>query len=213
MLEHLLIKQFVNRLSNEVSREGVILKAFKTLTKAAQFARFAESAIRVARNHTTAASTPSTVSSLGFRGRGSSIGPSVFASRGREQSTTRFGGFRGRGRGRSIGRGAFNSESRASSSGPKFGQTQQQNPRTIQFFNCQKLGHYARDCRAGSGVGQGRDTFEYWRKRRPQSRPYSNFNRVSTVGRGSNQEIIEEEGDVTESSGYTANCISSADVK
>ena len=51
MLEHILIKQFVNGLSNEVSRERVILKAPKTLTEAAQFARFAESAVRVARNH------------------------------------------------------------------------------------------------------------------------------------------------------------------
>ena len=86
MLEHILIKQFVNGLSNEVSRERVILKAPKTLTEAAQFARFAESAVRVVRNHSTAASTPSTLSSLGFRGRGSSSGTSGFASRGREQS-------------------------------------------------------------------------------------------------------------------------------
>ena len=55
MLEHILIKQFVNGLSNEVSRERVILKAPKTLTEVAQFARFAESAVRVARNHSTAA--------------------------------------------------------------------------------------------------------------------------------------------------------------
>ena len=85
MFEHILIKQFVNGLNNEVSREHVILKALKTLTEAAQFARFAESAVRVARNHSTAASTPSTVSSLGFRGRDSSSGPSGFSSRGREQ--------------------------------------------------------------------------------------------------------------------------------
>ena len=202
MLEHILIKQFVNGLSNEVSRERVMLKAPKTLTEAAQFARFAESAVRVARNHSTAAATPSTVSSLGFRARGSSSGPSGFASRGREQSTTRFGGFRGRGRGRSVGRGAFNSESRASSSGPKFGQCQQQNSRDIKCFNCQKIGHYALDCRSGSGFGQGRDTSGNWRERRPQSRPYSNFkHRVSTVGRVSDQEVIEEEGDVAEASG------------
>ena len=53
-----------------------------------------------------------------------------------------------------------------------------------------------------------------WRERRPQSRPYSNFkHRVSNVGRVSDQEVIKEEGDVAKASGYTANCISSADVK
>ena len=102
MLEHILIKKFVPGLSNKVSRESVILKAPKTLTEAAQFARFAKSAFRVTRNYSAAASTPSTVSSLGLRGRGSSSGPIGFSSRGREQSTTRFGGFRGRGRGRSV---------------------------------------------------------------------------------------------------------------
>ena len=102
MLEHILIKQFVNGLSNELSRERVILKAPNTLTEAAQFARFAESAVHVARNLSTAAITPSTVSSIGLRGRGSSSGPSGLTSRGREQSTTRFCGFRGRGRGRSV---------------------------------------------------------------------------------------------------------------
>ena len=110
MLEHILIKQFVDGMSNEVSRERVILKAPKTLTEATHFARFAESAVRVAQNHSNSVSTPSTVSSLGFRGRGSSSGPTGFASRGREQSTTRFNGFRGRGRGRSVRRGAFNSD-------------------------------------------------------------------------------------------------------
>ena len=99
MLEHILIKQFIG-LSNKMLREPVRLKAYKTLTEAAQFARFAESVVRVARNHSTAASTPSTVSNIGFRGRKLSSGPIGFASRGREQSTTRFGCFRGRGRGR-----------------------------------------------------------------------------------------------------------------
>ena len=196
-----------------MSRERVILKASKTLTKAAQFARFAESEVRVARNHSTAASTLSTVPSLGFRGRGSSSGPSGFTSRNREQSNTRFVGFRGRSRGRSVGRGAFNSELSASSSEPKFGQSLQ-NPREIKCLNCQKLVHYARDCHSGSGFGQGRDISGNWRDRRPQSRPYSNFkHRVSTVGRVSDQEVIEGESDGAEASGYTANCISSADVR
>ena len=131
MLEHILIKQFVNGLCNKVSRERVILKASQFFTEAAQLARFAESAVRVAQNHSTAASTPSTVSSLGLRGRGSSSGPSGFAIRNCKQSTTRFCGVQGRGLGRSVGSAAFNSESRASSSKPKFGQSQEQNSRDI----------------------------------------------------------------------------------
>ena len=145
----------------------------------------------------TAAITPSKVSSLGFRGRESSSNPSGF----REQSTTRFGDFRGRGRGRSVGRGGFNSESRSSSSGPKFGQSQQQNSRNIKCFNCQKLAHYARDCRSGSGFGQSRDTSGNCRVRQPQSRPYSNFkHRVTTVNRVADL-VIEKNGDVAEASG------------
>ena len=113
-----------------MSRKRVILKALKTLTEAAQFARFEVSAVSVARNNSTPASTPNTLSSLGFRGRESSSGPSGFASRGFEQSITRFRGFLGRGRNRSVGRGAFNSESRASSSEPKFGIQEQSSAST-----------------------------------------------------------------------------------
>ena len=215
MLEHILIKEFVNGLDNKVSRERVILKAPKTLTEAAQFARFLESAVRVARNHSTSSSTPSTVSNLGFSGRGSSSGPRAFAPRGREQSMTRDINFRGRRRGRSSGHRTFSTESRASSSGLKFGQSQQQSPRAIKCFNCQKVGHYARECRnrSGEGYAQGQGSTGNWRERRPQSRHYSNIkHRVSTVGPASEQEVIEEEGEVAEASGYTANCISAADV-
>ena len=88
-------------------------------------------------------------------------------------------------------------------------------PRAIKCFNCQKFGHYARDCRNSSGTGydQGQGTAGNMRERRPQSRPYSNFkHRVSTVGPSSEQEVIKEEGEVAEASGYTANCMSSADI-
>ena len=165
MLEHILIKQFVNGLNNEVSVERVILKAPKTLNQAAQFS---ETAVRVARNYFMSTSTPSTVSSLGFRGRGSSSRPREFSSLGREQSVTR-DNFYGRGRGRSSERGTFSTESRSSSNGPKFEQSQQQSTMAIKCFNCQKLGHYACDCRnlSGNGYGQGQGSSGNCRERPP----------------------------------------------
>lgn len=42
MLEHIVIKQFVNSLNNEMLRERVIRKAPKILTEVAQFAQFSE---------------------------------------------------------------------------------------------------------------------------------------------------------------------------
>ena len=46
MLKHILIKKFTNGLNNELSRKRVILKAPKTFTEAAQYARF----LRVSRS-------------------------------------------------------------------------------------------------------------------------------------------------------------------
>ena len=156
----------------------------------------------------------SIVSSLGFKGRGSSSGFNGFAPRSSEQSSSRGGNFRGRGRGCSITRGLSSTRSRASRSGTGFGQ--QQCPRFVKCFNCQKIGHYARDCRnrSCSGVGQGQGSVGNWRERHPKSRPHSNFkHRVSALNTASEQDFIEEEGELAEASGYTANGISSADVK
>ena len=153
MLKNILIKLFINYLNNEVLRTRVILIVIKTLTEAAKFATFSEFVVRVTRNNSTFSTTPSTVSSLGFRGRGSSSTLRGFASRNRKQSVTRDNNIFGRKRGRSSKRWTFGTESRASSSGSKFGQSQQQSPRAIKCFNCQKLGHYARECRNRSNTG------------------------------------------------------------
>ena len=188
-----------------MSRERVILEAPKTLTEAPQYARFSESAVRVSRTQTAAPMTPSTVSRLGFRGRGSSSGPNGFKPRGREQSSSGGGNFRGRGRGLSITRGSSDTGSCALSSGIGFGQ---QSSRHVKCFNCQKIGQYARDCRnrSSSGFGQGQGSAGNWRERRPQSCPYSIFkHRVSTVNTASEQDVIEEKGEVAEASGYNAN--------
>ena len=155
MLEHIIIKQFTNALNKELSRERVILKACKTFTEAAQYARFSESAVRVARTHSRAPSAPSIVSRLDFQSRGSSSGPYGFAPRGREQSSSRRGNFRRRGQGRSITRCSSSTGSRASSSGTGYGQHQSRRP--VKCFNCQKIGHYACDCRNRSRVALYKD--------------------------------------------------------
>lgn len=54
MLVQLLIKQFANGLSEKVSGEQIIIMALNTFTVAAQFACFAVSAVKIARNHSTA---------------------------------------------------------------------------------------------------------------------------------------------------------------
>ena len=49
LLESVLIKVFINGLRDDTSRERVLLYKPKTLTDAAQYARFSEAAVRVAR--------------------------------------------------------------------------------------------------------------------------------------------------------------------
>ena len=59
LLEDILIHVFIRGLRDESSRERVLLKSPKTLTEAAQYARFAEAATRVAK-HISASSTSTT---------------------------------------------------------------------------------------------------------------------------------------------------------
>ena len=72
LLEHILIKQLTSGLRDKKSRERVILKTPKTLTEAASYARFAEAAVRLAKNRSV---TPAPVGAVasgncssGFRG-------------------------------------------------------------------------------------------------------------------------------------------------
>ena len=62
LLEHILIKQFTAGLRDEKSRERLILKVSKTLTEAASYARFAEAAVRVAKNRSVPQASVSAVS-------------------------------------------------------------------------------------------------------------------------------------------------------
>ena len=222
LLEDILIKQFTSGLKEAKSRERVILKNPKTLTEAAQYARFSEAAERVARGHS---STPqSAVSSLNFRKRGASSGARGESLKTRDESHNRFSNFRGRGASRSRGRGAPTAGFRSYSANPRFGQASQSGQGPVRCFNCQKLGHMARECRAPSSRGFGRprdsdfgrprDPSSNWREPPTQSwrnRANPSFkHRVATVGNATEREFVEEEQDeIGEASGYTANGISS----
>ena len=158
MLEHIIINQFVNGLNNEDLRKRVIFKISKNLIDLAQFARFLKLVVWVASNHSTFTLSPSTVSSLGFRGRGSSSGPRMFASSGRKQSMTR--DFRDSRWQLSWSRTRLFTRTLNVQYGvtrikqwPRFKQILQQSLRAIKWLNCQKLRHFARDCRNRSGNG------------------------------------------------------------
>ena len=56
-MESLLIKVFINGLRDDTSRERVLLYKLKTLTDAAQYARFSEAAVRVARGQSKVIAT------------------------------------------------------------------------------------------------------------------------------------------------------------
>ena len=147
LLERILIKTFTNGLRDDKSRERVLLHKPKTLVEAAQYARFSESVVRVARGH-SASSASSSVNAMNFT-------PRYFrGNRGRSFPGPHRGRFRSQSRG-----GHFQSIQRGRRQGPpqvsvtrdfsRRGRTVSvQNRGSIRCFNCNRLGHIARDCRA-----------------------------------------------------------------
>ena len=148
LLERILIKTFTNGLRDDRSRERVLLHKPKSLTEAAQYARFSESVVRVARGHSVSASANSVNAMHAPR----------FSRGQRGRSTSSFQ----RGRFRSQSRGGFNQFSfRGRRQGPpqvsvtrnfnRRGRTVDVQPRNnIRCFNCNRFGHVARECRASS---------------------------------------------------------------
>ena len=72
-MERVLIKVFIDGLREDTSRERVLLYKPKTLTDAAQYARFSEAAIRVARGQfkVNATSVSAVIYTNQVRGNGS----------------------------------------------------------------------------------------------------------------------------------------------
>ena len=67
LLENILSKVFIHGLRDDKSRKRVLLHSPKTLTEAAQYARFSEAAVRVAKNR-GAPTSASTINSMNYRG-------------------------------------------------------------------------------------------------------------------------------------------------
>ena len=151
LLEDIMIHVFTRGLRDEQSRERVLLKSLKTLTEAAQYARFAESATRVAKHNP--ASFTSTTNAI--NPRGVSYGDAKHSGgRNQQQQQPRNNGYKGRqwqpGQG-PHGAQNGNFQSTNSAFAKTFqcaGGQNKQARRAGNCFNCGKPGHYARECRS-----------------------------------------------------------------
>lgn len=179
LLENILINIFQNGLRDPKSRELVLLHRATNLTEAAQYARFSETAVRVAQGRPSPAQT-SSVNAVSFqRGRGSK-----FRSRGAPQRGSNF----------CNTRGAY---------GPYHNVRFQQDARTVPTFsatrgrggtfrggrggniarcyNCNRQGHIAKDCRACFNCGR---TGHVAKNCRAQRQPQNQWRQGATSQRG-----------------------------
>ena len=222
LLESMMMHVFVNGLRDPNSRERVILYSPKTLTEDAKYARFSETAVRVAHRTPQAAST--------------SVNAMNPSQNNRTQPQRQSGNNQFCGNNRTPLRGGFNGtqsnnrtqdkrtenfyklNNRAGTVNSSQNQrtcfncgkrghlskdcryAKQQQPRQVQCYNCKKFGHKANVCRApkqhsyqtGPNCGQ---------------RFAGNVNLVEQQTRG------QYSGDQAEAWGQTSNCISTVPLK
>ena len=213
MLEDIMINVFIRGLRDESSRERVLLKSPKTLTEAAQYARFSEAATRVAK-HTPASSTTTTNA---INPRGVSYGDHRhYGGRNHPQQTPRNNGVKnapwqfGRGGGPQNNHGGFPSKNSAFSKVPQRGNGQNtQGRRAGNCFNCGKQGHYARECRSARATDRApqqngpRNNYNNNYKNNFRNKQFTH--KVSAIAEDNDAVVDEdtEEGAV----GYTSNNI------
>ena len=194
LLENILIKMFIHGLRDDKSKERVLLYSPKTLTEAAQYARFSEAAVRIA--NCSAQTSASTVNSMNYHGNFNKRGRGRGSSNNRGRSFSRLGFRQGTDRGRrrgqpynlSFGNRNFVSNGRRGNSSSRC--------QEVCCFNCNKMGHISKNCwspkrQASRGRGGG------------QAGRFQN--RVSAVGNTLAERQQEEERETAGASGYTSN--------
>ena len=144
-----MIHVVIRGLLDEQFRERVLLKSPKNLTEAAQYARVAKAATRVAK-HNPASSTTTTNA---INPRGVSYGDAKHSGgRNQQQQHPRNNGYKGRQwqpgqRPQGAHHGNFRSKNSAFAKTPQLAGGQNKETRSAgNCFNCGKPGHYAREC-------------------------------------------------------------------
>ena len=213
----MMMQVFVNGLRDPTSRERVILYSPKTLTEAAKYARFSETAVRVAHRTPQTASTsvnamnptntyrhPPKPQAGNHQSRGSERGTArnrynSFQSHNAPQDkrTKPFQKFNNRAgtvNNSQSNRCCFNC-GRQGHLAKDCRCPKQQQPRQVQCFNCKKFGHKANVCRSP-------------KQQSYQPGPRRNPNYTANVNAVEQQATGEYSGDRAEAWGQTSNCIS-----
>ena len=146
-----MIHVFVRGLRDEQSRERVLLKSAKSMTDAAQYARFAESATRVTKQNT--ASSTTTINAINPRGVGYEDAKHSGGCNLQQQQPQNNNG---KGHQWQLGqgpqgaqRGNFRSKHSAFAKTPQHASNQNKPARRARnCYNSGTPGHYARECRS-----------------------------------------------------------------